>query len=57
MGSKSGGGVCFAIFIGISALTIGLAVLSYKFYEMPFLRMKDKFSVVKSTNEGVKSVI
>ena len=41
----------------ITGLTIGLASLSYKFYEMPFLRMKDKFSVVKSTNEGVKSVI
>lgn len=48
------GGVCFAIFIAISALTIGLAGLSYKYYEMPFLRMKDRFSVVKSTNE-VKS--
>ena len=34
-----------------------VAALSYKFYKMPFLRMKDKFSVVKSTNEGVKSVI
>jgi len=51
------GGVCFAIFIVISAMTIGLAALSYKYYEMPFLRMKDKFSVVKSTNEGVKSAI
>ena len=31
-----------------------VAALSYKYYEMPFLRMKDKFTVVKSTNEGVK---
>lgn len=45
------GGVCFAIFITISVLTIGLAGLSYKFYEKPFLRMKDKFAVVRSTNE------
>ena len=45
------GWVCFAIFITISALTIGLAGLSYKFYEKPFLRMKDKFAVVRSTNE------
>ncbi len=47
------GGGCFAlIFIGITGLTIGLASLSYKYFEMPFLRMKDKFSVVKSTNES-----
>ena len=46
------GGVCFAmIFIATSGLTIGLASLSYKYYEMPFLRMKDKFSVIHSTNE------
>lgn len=47
------GGVCFAIFIGVSGLTIALAALSYKYYEMPFLRMKDKFAVVKSTNENI----
>lgn len=47
------GGVCFAlIFVCITSLTIGLASLSYKYFEMPFLRMKDKFSVVKSTNEN-----
>ena len=50
-GTQIQGGGCFAIFIGVSALTIGIAALSYKYYEMPFLRMKDKFSVVKSTNE------
>lgn len=49
------GGVCFAIFIGITGLTIGLAALSYSYFEMPFLRMKDKFTVVKSTNEGSKT--
>ena len=47
------GGVCFAlIFVGVTGLTIGLAALSYKYFEMPFLRMKDKFSVVKSTNDN-----
>lgn len=52
-GTQIQGGVCFAlIFIGIAGLTIGLASLSYKYFEMPFLRMKDKFSVVKSTNES-----
>lgn len=52
-GTQIQGGVCFAmIFIGITGLTIGLASLSYKYFEMPFLRMKDKFSVVKSTNES-----
>lgn len=50
-GTQTQGGGCFAIFIGTSALTVGLAALSYKFYEMPFLRMKDRFAVVKSTNE------
>lgn len=30
-----------------------VAALSYKYYEMPFLRMKDKFAVVKSTNENI----
>ena len=51
------GGVCFAIiFISVTGLTILIAGLSYKFYEMPFLRMKDKFAVVKSTNEEIKNV-
>ena len=54
-GTQIQGGVCFAlIFIGITGLSIGLAALSYKHFEMPFLRMKDKFSVVKSTNESKK---
>lgn len=39
------------VFAGVSVLTILLASLSYKYLEMPFLRLKDKFSVVKSTNE------
>lgn len=47
------GGVCFAIFICVSGLTIALAALSYKYYEMPFLRIKDKYAVVKSTNENI----
>ena len=38
------------IFLSITVLTIGLASLSYKFFEMPFLRLKNKFSVVQSTN-------
>ena len=38
------------IFVAMTALTIGLASLSYKYFEMPFLRMKNKFSVVQSTN-------
>lgn len=46
------GGVCFAIiFVAVTGLTILIAGLSYKYLEMPFLRMKDKYSVVKSTNE------
>lgn len=42
------------IFLMVTCLTILIAGLSYKYFEMPFLRMKDKFSVVKSTNEGEK---
>ncbi len=38
------------IFITMTILTIVLAGLSYKFFEMPFLRLKSKFSVVQSTN-------
>ena len=38
------------IFVAITALTIGIASLSYKYFEMPFLRIKGKFSVVQSTN-------
>jgi peptidoglycan/LPS O-acetylase OafA/YrhL len=51
-GTQIQGGVCFAlIFVAITGLTIGLASLSYKYFEMPFLRMKDKYSIVRSTNE------
>ena len=39
------------VFASVTVLTILLASLSYKYLEMPFLRLKDKFSVVKSTNE------
>ena len=42
------------VFAGVITLTILLASLSYKYLEMPFLRLKDKFSVVKSTNENNK---
>lgn len=43
------------IFIAVSGMTILIAGLSYRYFEMPFLRMKDKFSVVKSTNESANS--
>lgn len=39
------------IFICITALTIGIAALSYKYYEMPFLRMKSRFSIIHSSNK------
>ena len=41
---------CVVIFILMTVFTIVLAGLSYKFFEMPFLRLKSKFSVVQSTN-------
>lgn len=50
--SNTHGGGHWVVFASVSALTILLAALSYKYLEMPFLRLKDKFSVVKSTNEG-----
>ena len=49
--STAHGGGHWIVFASVSALTILLASLSYKYLEMPFLRLKDKFSVVKSTNE------
>lgn len=42
--------VCIVIFIAMTVLTIVIAGLSYKYFEMPFLRLKSKFSVVHSTN-------
>lgn len=41
---------CIFIFIAMTVLTIVIAGLSYKYFEMPFLRLKSKFSVVQSTN-------
>lgn len=56
-GMLCGGGAIFVmIFVIITGLTILIAGLSYKYFEMPFLRMKDKFSVVKSTNEGIREL-
>lgn len=38
------------VFVAITLLTIGLASLSYKYFESPFLKMKGRFSIVLSTN-------
>ncbi len=38
------------VFVSVSGLTILVAGLSYKYFEMPFLRLKSRFSVVQSTN-------
>lgn len=46
------GGGHMVVFIGVTALTIALSGLSYRYFEMPFLRMKERFAVVKSTNEN-----
>ena len=50
--TQNHGGGFAIIFISVTGLTILIAGLSYKYFEMPFLRMKDKFSVVKSTNKA-----
>jgi peptidoglycan/LPS O-acetylase OafA/YrhL len=49
--SNTHGGGYWIVFASVSTITTLLASLSYKYLEMPFLRLKDKFSVVKSTNE------
>lgn len=41
------------VFAVVSLLTILLASISYKYLEMPFLQLKDKYSIVKSTNENI----
>lgn len=48
--NRHGGGHCI-VFAVVTVLTILLASLSYKYLEMPFLRLKDRYSIVKSTNE------
>ena len=48
------GGGHMIVFASITTLTIVLSGLSYKYLEMPFLRLKDTFTVVKSTNEKIQ---
>jgi peptidoglycan/LPS O-acetylase OafA/YrhL len=38
----------FILYIGVSLTTIGVAYLSYKYLEEPFLRLKGRFTVIKS---------
>jgi peptidoglycan/LPS O-acetylase OafA/YrhL len=38
------------VYVGVMALTIGLAATSYEFYERRFLNLKDRFSTVKSSS-------
>lgn len=38
------------VYISVIGLTILLAWISYNFYEKPFLKLKTKFTIVKSTN-------
>lgn len=44
-------GMHYFVFLFSVSLTIILAALSYKYLEMPFLRLKNRFAVIKSTNE------
>lgn len=39
------------IFPSILLLTIGVAIISYHYFETPFLKIKHKYTVIKSTNE------
>lgn len=38
------------IYVAITLITIGVAWLSYQFYEKPFLHLKSRFAIVKSKN-------
>jgi len=42
----------FIIYIGVCCATVLLAWLSYNYFERPFLRIKDKYAVVKSGNSS-----
>ncbi len=43
------------VYLLVVFVTIGLAGLSYKFFETPFLKWKDKFARVKSTADDEKN--
>ena len=45
------------IFSLIITLTITISHLSYKYFETPFLKMKHKFSVIKSSNISQNQII
>lgn len=38
----------------VLGITIGLALLSYQFFEKPFLRLKEKFAIVPSSPEVIR---
>lgn len=40
------------VYLAVPATTILVAYLSYRFFELPFLKMKDRFSVVLSQGAG-----
>jgi len=40
------------VYTGVVMLTIAVAYLSYEYYEKRFIKLKDSFSVVKSS--GIK---
>ena len=39
------------IYLGMTLLTISLAYLSYTYFEKPFLKLKERFSIVHSKND------
>jgi peptidoglycan/LPS O-acetylase OafA/YrhL len=44
------------IYVAVPAVTVLLAYLSYRFYESPFIRLKEKFSKVHSSSAGGDSL-
>lgn len=41
---------CVILYTLAITVTVGLAYLSYQYFEKPFLRLKDKFTTIKNTN-------
>lgn len=39
------------IYVMVTGMSIGLSMLSYRFLEIPFLKLKDRFTVVESGNK------
>lgn len=46
----------YIVYPSITLITIAVSGLSYKYFETPFLKLKRKYTLVKSTNEGISKI-